>query len=384
MQKFFRDTLQSKMIKSIVYRTPIPTFQFVHDGEFIIKGSHYIYKSSVIFCTNTGFINGEAKFDYVSEYTWGNTYPKYTNRYLSTDSFYDIQTHYKLGEYLRGYSESYRINLMPFYNCFGNDFTYGLRIQEGQVINTKSVAMKCALVPVKLNKTYTICLDSTSGFYIAPVFLNAGSLITFGEGDQSQDLTQSICKKQYNSISYFPSSSFNRPLSYSFNLSSMSDTDLKMFKSYETYLYMILQIPATNDSTIVVLEGDYTTSGNTNIFSVEGIEELQYYQLDQLMLSKLTLLQMNIKEQIPYSPRLIEYLLQNVITANDDFWKDIYIVQQKLNFPQVYSKMKGVWEPEIRYALYNKQLKAKRTKKFDINGYVDKDVEQMLNNGWYL
>ena len=74
---------------------------------------------------------------------------------------------------------------MPFYNCFGNDFTYGLRIQEGQVINTKSVAMKCALVPVKLNKTYTICLDSTSGFYIAPVFLNAGSLITFGEGEQS-------------------------------------------------------------------------------------------------------------------------------------------------------------------------------------------------------
>ena len=93
---------------------------------------------------------------------------------------------------------------------------------------------------------------------------------------------------------------------------------------------------------------------------------------------------MNTKEQIPYSPRLIEYLLQNVITANDDFWKDIYQVQQKLNFPQIYSKMKGVWESETRYALYNKQLKARRTKKFDINGYVDKDVEQMLNNGWYL
>ena len=46
--------------------------------------------------------------------------------------------------------------------------------------------------------------------------------------------------------------------------------------------------------------------------------------------------------------------------------------------------MKGVWESETRYALYNKQLKARRTKKFDINGYVDKDVEQMLNNGWYL
>ena len=384
MQKFFRDTLQSKLIKSLVYRTPLPTFQFVHDGEFIIKDSHYIYNSSVIVCTATGIIGEGANFDYVGEYTWGNTYSKYTSRYLSTDSFYDINTHYKLGEYLRGYSESHRINLMPFYNCFGNDFTYGLRVQEGQVINTKSVAMKCALIPMKLNKTYTIGLDSTSGVYIAPVFFNAGAMITFGEGEEAKDLTQSICKKQYNSISFLPSSSFNKPFTYKLNLSIMSETDLRMFKSYEQYLYMIVQVPSTNDSTIVVLEGDYTNSGNTNIFSVEGIEQLPYYQLDQLMLSKLTLLQMNTKEQIPYSPRLIEYLLQNVITSNDDFWKDIYQVQQKLNFPQVYSKMKGVWESETRYALYNKQLKARRTKKFDINGYVDKDVEQMLNNGWYL
>lgn len=114
-----------------MYRNPIPTFQFVHDGDFIIKDSHYIYNSSVIACTATGVIGHSANFDYVGEYTWGKTYSKYTSRYLSTNSFYDIKTHYKLGEYLRGYSESHRINLMPFYNCFGNEFTYGLRVQEG-------------------------------------------------------------------------------------------------------------------------------------------------------------------------------------------------------------------------------------------------------------
>jgi len=37
---------------------------------------------------------------------------------ISKSSYYDSDTHYRLGRYLRYIRDVYNINLMPFYNCY--------------------------------------------------------------------------------------------------------------------------------------------------------------------------------------------------------------------------------------------------------------------------
>ena len=48
----------------------------------------------------------------------------------------------------------------------------------------------------------------------------------------------------------------------------------EFFARYENDLYLIIQVPATNDSSIVILEGDFTSIDTTNIFNMSYINSL--------------------------------------------------------------------------------------------------------------
>ena len=102
----------------------------------------------------------------------GEYVPKYTYKYLSTTDFYDSKTHEMLGKYLRLYRDQTNIDLLPFYNCFSNNYNSGIRVRDGEVITTKSTAYKCALIPISLNRKYTIAFDCVSNVWFAPVFLH--------------------------------------------------------------------------------------------------------------------------------------------------------------------------------------------------------------------
>lgn len=379
LQRFYEDNIQSRFIKALLYNTPIPTLQSIVSGDYIIKDSQYIYKRHIIRCIKSGIVGQEGKYEILDSYTMGNYVPKYTYKYLSSSNFYDSKTHEMLGNYLRLYRDQTNIDLLPFYNCFSNNYTSGIRVRDGEVINTKSTAYKCALIPILLNRKYTIAFDCVSNVWFAPVFLHHDYFVNFSVGDQNYDLTRMITAPSYSSVIAQTSMSFTQPYVYSLNLDSIPEDELKLFKQYEDYLYLLIQMPMNNSSSITVLEGDYTSLRTKKQYNPEYVEELSDAELNHILLSNLVLLQFNDQSQLPYSPRLFEYLLQNVITEEDVFWKDVANIQDYLNFPVTFKKMKGVWDKTIRSKLYQLSTSNSECRKVDLNGYVDKEVERMYD-----
>lgn len=55
-QKFFTRTIQSDFIKSLLYNTPLPVYNTCRVGDYLIKGTTYIYNRQVIKCTSSGYL----------------------------------------------------------------------------------------------------------------------------------------------------------------------------------------------------------------------------------------------------------------------------------------------------------------------------------------
>ena len=382
MQKYFTNTTQSKFIKSLMYNTPLPTMQTVRVGDFIIEGFQYILRKQIILCTKSGYVGQNARYVPQQEYIFGNYYSKFTYRYLSDKGYYDTTTHVVLGEYLRCLRDQTDIDLMPYYNCFPNTFMSGLRIVSGIVVTTVTSAYKVALIPIKLNQTYTIAIDSTANISMAPAFINGNTLVSYKKDEKENDLTARICSYDYQNSKQYSSLSFKSPISYKINVEYISKEDLNLFKQYEHFLYLVIQIPTSNNSSLTVLEGDYTNQRSKKVFNAEYISDISKREQNSLMLNQLYLLQMNDTQQTPYSPRLIEYLLWNVVNDEDPYWKNVHRIQKSINYPDTYAPMKGVWNDILRKKIYDTVNNTTRVRKLDVNGYLDKDAENMYVKGW--
>lgn len=180
---------------------------------------------------------------------------------------------------------------------------------------------------------------------------------------------------------------------------AQNERDLKLF----------IRIPQTNTSTIVVLEGNYIgwndfkatladtaqnnvankvadkviLSKNKSCLNFEYLD----YDSEIPLITNLQLLQFNTGEQHPFADRLIEYLLENAITEEDEIGDNIkraqkIITKQTLSnakysyTPQVY----GAWDPLLKYYLYNYMVnkKSPQITDGDYLGYVDKDTEKSV------
>ena len=146
---------------------------------------------------------------------------------------------------------------------------------------------------------------------------------------------------------------------------------------------------STVETSLMVLEGDYTNLSCNEIYNFEPVLDVSYDdkvkqekndisppELDKMMVTELDLLQFSNKEQRPFSNRLIEYLLNNVITPRDECSLAIKIAQRNRR------TQTGVWDNNLRRAIYRDYLLSKHTRKVDITGYVDKDVENAIMKGY--
>ena len=90
---------------------------------------------------------------------------------------------------------------------------------------------------------------------------------------------------------------------------------------------------------------------------------------------------MNTGESYPFADRLIEYLVGNAITNEDEIADNIKRVQKVLNENSNEITYYGLWEDKIRPIVYNymnnPDLKCnKSSMNHDILGFIDKDVEK--------
>lgn len=371
----------------------------------------YYIKNNVLQYTTDG-INwiGNKVFNY-------NTYIRnHTKTLKITNNIYDSYTHEYLGDYLRFQRDYNNIDLMPLYNCFSNRVCTDLKVSgkgRGSYFNfdTADPSFKIYMLPVKLFKKYTIAIDCWTD-----VEFCCGLYGQYYRADQNFNLMQNTYFRKHNS-------QFNTPFLYT-KLTEIQDyiaaESITELAQNEQDLKLFIKIPVNNTSSIAILEGDYTkyndngklshNIGNLFYDSVEQSYKLQWKQKNKPfqhnvsilnfenttdfdtipLITELQLLKQNTGESYPMSDRLIEYLMDNVITDLDEISDNVKRVQSIIKNGVNYDiksifNINGLWDDSIKYILYeymtSRKLLTNESDKFtDVLGYVDKDVEALYKN----
>lgn len=454
--KFYDNTIITKFIKELVAKTNVPFISTWKPGGFAIKGMFYLTKDAIWKCQHTGYpenINDICEendyhtpdeprseenlryFTRVCPYVFGKEYYNITGRYESKILGYDATTHFYLGQYLRMMRDVYDLDLMPFYNCFGNEYISDVDFNSnGEVFSSsnKNNLYKILSVPVKFGQTYMIAINSE-----VPIECICA---IYGPKGYIKDLTENLNdvkdndEDKHNTYIKYQRTQFKNPVLYKtvswhqlYYSKDLDDNEVINDKSYdqglgqyEKYLRLLIKIPKTSKSSIVVIEGDYPvintfTSRNTN--SVTWSNQYLYdttvnsktvkgdwirpetiqgnsYSYKEPLLSPLGLLQLSDGNIYAFSDRLIEYLLQHAINHLDTFTKDIERIQtyskSEINYLKNNSRytgsiVPGVWDIDFQEYLFNLVKKSKNLdKKIDLNGFVDKDTESIITRGQKL
>ena len=348
------------------------------------------------------------------KYVYGDKILNYTKNLKINSNTYDYYTHEYLGDYLRFHRDFLNLNLMPLYNCFSNRACDKLKLRwkigpsafdNTVVFDSSDSNFKIYMLPVKLFQKYTIAIDSA-----APIEMCCG---LYGDYQDTRAKFESIPQNTYTRVA---TSSFSQPFLYealtcSYGKGSTyidqllaSETVGKQtlieLAQNESDLKLFIKVPVTNDSTVVVLEGDYRNWNGSfwdiNATSPAGRQKMcnrsvinlehRFNTEDQFdLITPLQLRHLNTREQHPFADRLIEYLIGNAITNSEtEIYDNIRRAQKALETNHEVTgyrtNIPGLWNYEMQVLFYEYLTSGPMATKFDINhdllGYVDKDVEK--------
>lgn len=360
--------------------------------------------------------------------------PNETKNYVIKNNIYDYYTHEYLGEYLRFIRDFHNVDLMPLYNCFSDHICNNIELTwdiitdiiensgttegttttpsetaegttEAGTTTTKKTVIKKSIsfsgsnpeykiymLPVKLFQKYTIAIDCQQEYELCCGI--------YGKYLDTREIFSKIPEKTYKKVI----GQFSKPILYDLaellpsklaegsaeEKEQWEETMMWLAKN-EGDLKLFIKLPATNNSSITVLEGDYRSwndSQGVGINKTQNKTVLNFDASDECLLNSdlklitpLQLLKFNTGKSYPFADRLVEYLLGNAITPLDEIADNIKRVQTiALKNGQV-NKADGIWTDKLQKILYNfmnSEELAQSNKKetnHDILGYVDKDVE---------
>lgn len=385
-------------------------------------------------------IGSTAEKPYHVFYNRGDMLLNHTKRFQIKNNIYDQYTHEYLGDYLRFIRDYDNINLMPLYNCFSNTMCGNLKLSfvpkkykaifkdhklldktqadwtseedlfSSVSFDSSNQHYKIYMLPVKLFQRYTIAIDSTQ-----PIEMFCGLYNSRLEESTSYSLLQ---ESTYMKVG---ASQFSKPFLYTglADLVKQAETTeeslimkdlLIRIAQRESELKLFLKVPSSLQSTITVLEGEYsswndfsvghkansggifTKKRNHTVISNEAL--LNNAELS--LVTPLSLLMLNTGAQVPFADRLIEYLLGNCITGDENELRGNIIIAQKmaklyyrnanrhismyrgsgLNIFKCDHLISGVWDDTLRKTFYKQMCALDNQTVPDVLGYVDKDVEK--------
>lgn len=401
MQQFYTNTIESKFIKDLIATTPLPTIDTLYKGKWIVPGCYYITDCNIV---KANHITDDEAFQFdpdnfssqltiISPYKFDSSYPGFTSTYSSINDGYDSKTHYYLGNYLRCIRDLHDINLMPFYNCYNGEYVTDIFINTSTTTTTANETevttikhsiiqsdpnvrgKKVVSIPVKFGETYSIFVDCGTEVEIMCGFYGNKGYISPTQTPAAEIKTEN----KYASLKY---TSFRDGFTYT------TPKPEKSTYPYTRFFRMFIQLPLNTESSIVVLEGDYTTKDAAVIDNFPT-----KVRQNQTLLSDLSLTQIAGTVSYAFSDRLIEYLTYNVITSEETITQNILRVQQyasslinaKLNHTEPFNmslSTPDVWDTKLQTYLFNLAKESKYIQnKLDLTGYVDKDVEQVITRG---
>lgn len=146
---------------------------------------------------------------------------------------------------------------------------------------------------------------------------------------------------------------------------------LKNYPTFEQNKYFTIDIAISTEL--------YNKYQNQSIINIKNINK---YPDDFTYITSLQLLRGNTHTSYPFADRLIEYLVGNTITSQEEISDNILRIQAVLaeNNVQFKPYEKGIWQNKFRPYLYNKMYSSTKLNSFidnhDILGYVDKETEK--------
>ena len=345
--------------------------------------------------------NGSCTWKTIADpYLYNIFVPNETKNYVIKNNIYDYYTHEYLGEYLRFIRDFHNIDLMPLYNCFSDHICNNIKLTwNTNAAGTTSITFsgndpeyKIYMLPVKLFQKYTIAIDCQQKYELCCGI--------YGKYLDTREVFRQIPGKTYKKVM----GQFNKPILYDLaellpsKLDVGSDVEKKQWEKTmawlaknECDLKLFIKLPASNNSSITVLEGDYRSWNdsygvwknkvqNKTVLNFDASDEC-LSNSNLKLITPLQLLKFNTGKSYPFADRLVEYLLGNAITPLDEIADNIKRVQTiALKNGQV-NKADGIWTDKLQKILYsfmNSEELTKSNKKetnHDILGYVDKDVE---------
>lgn len=324
-----------------------------------------------------------AEFEIVSTITPGTNTPGITQIYTSNSNYYDTMTHRYLGEYLRWLQNMYDLDLMGLYNCFNYEIAENITLRQDVpigLIQVGSEKYKTYLVPIKFDRVYTIAIQSEFPVLLKSVFYNNGLV----KDSKDQEYLNSyidepvICKNN---------SRFSEPFHYSLTYRNCRGNIEETYRNlymYERYLYLAIQVPVNNNSSVVVIEGEYSGNESKIISDVYGLKKGVSTQqvISKMLTANLSLLSKNENQQKPFADKLIEYLLKNTIDTREYIDDNVSNVEKKIGYNPKYQ---GMWDDTLRYIIFNRYISLENRDDIDfedILGYVDSDIEEAIRKGY--
>lgn len=183
-------------------------------------------------------------------------------------------------------------------------------------------------------------------------------------------------------------------ISYKFSNNDNNDDTLNLFNikcsnfnlvSDQAYINTIIS-DKNNYSVKIIKEGNYYFNYMDWIEFKESIESesnINNY-LNNYLYNLLSLLYINDQNSYAFTPRLFEYLVNNVIIKSNQFPQNIKNIQKYLNNLNNNIAEDGIWSDNLRIGVFKAVNKYRNILKLpkikDINGFVDKNSEQILKN----
>ena len=319
-------------------------------------------------------------------YRYNHFYINLTKKIRLENDLYDSYTHRYLGEYLRFIRDYFDVNLMSMYNCFDST----VEIKDNK---------KYFIIPIKYRKDYSLFTSKNAITYYVDTNYSEGRELNLNSPSMLSKNTSSACIL-FNQL--YPSSEI---IEESGQLSSENKFS-NIFK--EKNLRLIIETDISDVSPIVVLEGNYSNYkpyfSNVQI-NYEKDEDRKYlYEKDYKELFNDDINKSNFQlinqlsvsnENYPIADRLIEYLFGNVITDVDPISKNI--IDAKKKFAYRYQRneegqmiislnsINGKLTIMDRFKMLDAISMNQKydTDKQDLLGYVDKDVEAVLDDERY-
>lgn len=240
--------------------------------------------------------------------------------------------------------------------------------------------------------TYTVRMaeatdwDTSKIFYTSDVNPHERGWCHFSDGIYSVTPdTQIVPNKLWSDVSsqkYYVKSRIQNTATYTYNV---DDVHCEMYDAIENIFYLLIQVPESFDSNIVILEGDYRNTQSDKYFNETDLRNYPENYLDKLFTHDIRLMRMNVPEVTPFSESLVQFLLWHAICGLDTINLDMDRLLASIR--NLYMSVDDKYYANYWYFRYRELIsrysKHNQYEYIDDNlGYVTTEIEDLLNRRW--